>query len=134
MKKIENFLYDEAKGKISEYVAMMERRYEDINQEYIGYMNDMFDDPKYNWFNPEFAIKFLRLWRLIMKDADPKDRNLVLAYLAYDGDYEKILECFNGAGCSFKSAASLKVLIWAARKNIRELFEKKYGKTKGEIL
>lgn len=134
MKKIENFLYDEAKGRISEYIAMMERRYEDINQEYIGYMNDMFDDPKYNWFNPEFSIKFLRLWRLIMKDADPKDRNLVLAYLAYDGDYEKILECFNGAGCSFKSAASLKVLIWAARKNIRELFEKKYGKTKGEIL
>ena len=128
MKKIENFLYDEAKGRISEYIAMMERRYEDINQEYIGYMNDMFDDPKYNWFNPSFALKFMRTWKLIMNEADPKDRNLVLAYLAYDGDYEKILECFNGAGCSYKSAASLKILIWAARKNVKELYEAKYGK------
>lgn len=129
MKKIDNFLYSEAKGAVQEYVAMMERRYNEVKQEYNDYMNAIYDDdPRFLWFNPEFSIKFLRLWRLIMDEADPRDRNFILVYMCYDGDYNRILECFNGAGCSYKSAASLKILIWAARKNVKELYEAKYGK------
>ncbi len=133
MKKIDNFLYSEAKGAVQEYVAMMERRYNEVKQEYTDYMNAIYDDdPRFLWFNPDRAIKFLRTWRLIMDEADPGDRNFVILYLCYEGDYNRILEVFNGAGCSYKSAASLKILIWAARKKVRELYEKKYGK--GEII
>ena len=133
MKKIDNFLYSEAKGAVQEYVAMMERRYNEVKQEYTDYMNAIYDDdPRFLWFNPDRAIKFLRTWRLIMDEADPRDRNFVILYLCYEGDYNRILEVFNGAGCSYKSAASLKILIWAARKKVRELYEEKYGK--GEII
>ena len=129
MKKIDNFLYSEAKGAVQEYVAMMERRYNEVKQEYTDYMNAIYDDdPRFLWFNPDRAIKFLRTWRLIMDEADPRDRNFVILYLCYEGDYNRILEVFNGAGCSYKSAASLKILIWAARKNVKELYEAKYGK------
>ena len=129
MKKIDNFLFSEAKGAVKEYVAMMERRYNEVKQEYKDYMNAIYDDdPRFMWFNPDSSLKFLRTWRIIMDEADPRDRNFIIMYLCYDGDYNRILEAFNGAGCSYKSAASLKILIWAARKNVKELYEAKYGK------
>lgn len=129
MKKIDNFLFSEAKGAVKEYVAMMERRYNEVKQEYTDYMNAIYDDdPRFMWFNPDSSLKFLRTWRIIMDEADPRDRNFIIMYLCYDGDYNRILEVFNGAGCSYKSAASLKILIWAARKKVRELYEAKYGK------
>ena len=133
MKKIDNFLFSEAKGAVKEYVAMMERRYNEVKQEYTDYMNAIYDDdPRFMWFNPDRALKFLRTWRILMDEADPRDRNFVLVYLYCDTQYDKALEIFNGAGCSYKSTASLKILIWAARNNVRALYEKKYGKTKGE--
>lgn len=129
MKKIEIFSYEIGKGKVAEYIEMMERRYKEVHQEYMDYQNAIYDDdPRFNWFRPDIALKFLRLWRLIMNDADPRDRNLTLAYLAYDANYDLVLDVFNGAGCNYKNVHSLKVLICAARKNIRELYEAKYGK------
>ena len=128
-KKIENFVYEIGKGRIEEFIALMDRRYNEIYQEYMDYQNAIYDDdPRFNWFNPEYALKFMRTWKLLMNEADPRDRNLVLAFLAYDCDYAAVLEVFNGAGCSYKTEHSLRVLICAARKRVRELYYEKYRK------
>lgn len=127
-KKIDNFVYEIGKDKVTEVIQMMNKRYEEVYQEYIEYQNAIFDDdPRFIWFNSDYALKFLRTWKILMNDADPSDRNLVLAYLAYEADYDAILEVFNGSGCDYRSAGSLRILIWAARRNVRNLYEAKYG-------
>lgn len=124
-----NIDYEIGKGKVADYVAMMDRIYKNRLEELKLYENSLWDyvpelGENFDYYN---TLRFVRTWNIVKNELNVSDRNLIFCFLACDSNYDECLSWFNGNGRDLKNVASLRVLICNVRKKVRTIYAEKYG-------
>lgn len=119
--------YEIGKGKVAEYINTMNEQCLTLKMELEAFDNDMFDSEKFDYFNREKALKFIRIWDIIQSDAITiAQRNLLCAFAACDNKLTECLDFFNGKGKNIKNKRTLAVMISNARKAVTNKYNELY--------
>jgi len=122
-----NLEYEIGKGMVAAYIAKMDAICKEKREDIQEYDNEIIDSDRFEYFNREEAVKFVRMWEIITNDISIKDRNIICAAAACDNNLTECLNFFNGKGKSIKNTATLKVMLYNARVAVRNIYEEKYG-------
>lgn len=122
-----NLEYEIGKGKVAEYIAIMNSKCEAIREEIVAFDLDMFDSDAFEFFDREKSLKFIRTWEIIQSDAvSIAQRNLICAFAACGNKLDDCLAFFNGKGKNIKNKRTLAVMISNARKVVTDKYNELY--------
>lgn len=117
--------YEVAKAEVQEYIETMNNIYLDKKEEIRLFKDDnheVFEMDAYFDYNK--SVQFIRLWDIINNEITPAERNLLIA-VECSKNYSECIKSFEGTAP--KNVATLKVLVYNARKKIRKIYTEKYG-------
>lgn len=106
--------YESGKRIVAEYIERM-----NASKEYL------LDRLKYDYgsedFNRDAAVRFIRTWDIIMNDLTPVQRNLFVAFSAFDRKADDCIKLFNAS-----NVYSLRQMVYVIQKKIVKVYKEKY--------
>ena len=119
--------YEIGKGKVAEYISVMDEQCATLKEDLKAFNNDMFDSEEFDYFNKDKAERFIRTWEIIQSDAITiAQRNLLCAFAACNNKLADCLDFFNGKGKNIKNKRTLAVMISNARKAVTDKYKELY--------
>lgn len=115
--------YNKMKKMVREYISQMDVAYDEYVYLIDIFYNHPFEAESMEEFDIKKALEFIRTWDIIKNELKETDKNLVLAFEVCR-NYKDMLDGFEG---SYKSEGSLRVMVYNARKRIKEIYDRKYG-------